>query len=216
MQYRYGALLPSGCMPTGSHASSPPGSADDSPPTCAVLQSRIKAGTELADSVVVMRVLAIPVVVCLLVSACSGSTTQSTEVSQYSPTSASDAGKSMSQDPTSSPTSVAGASQADEPSVGVGVVEFVEVLDEFLADTTYTDAVIDDPEVFVATGLLLCERLDDGDNPIGLLAEYISTFHDGDPDDAPEELLDLSGWLLGTSVGYLCPQHTALLEEMNR
>jgi hypothetical protein len=122
----------------------------------------------------------------------------------------------LSQNPTPSSTSTTVASPDDEPSVAIGVVEFVEVLDEFLADTTYADAVIDDPEVFVATGLLLCERLDDGDSPIDLLTEYIGTIYDGDPGDAPEELLDLSGWLLGTSVGYLCPQHTGLLEEMNQ
>jgi hypothetical protein len=99
----------------------------------------------------------------------------------------------------------------DESIIGLGVIEFVTGLGDLLTGTPYEEALLEDPEVFVAPGLLFCERLEEGANPIDLLSEYIATVHDGDPADAPPELLDLSGWLLGSSVGYLCPQHTALL-----
>ena len=159
-----------------------------------------------------MRILTVLIVVGVLASGCSDSTTQSTVAPLPSTTSGAVGGGESSQDST---TSTSADTPDDALLVQVGVVEFIEVLDALLADTSYADAMIDDPEVFVATGRLFCERLDDGDTPIELLTEYIGTIYDGDPDDAPEELLDLSGWLLGTSVGYLCPQHTVLLEEMN-
>ncbi len=106
-------------------------------------------------------------------------------------------------------------SEATIDDVSDEVLEFVAALDEFVAGSVYEEALGEDPEVFVATGLLFCERLGAGDDPVDLLTEYVTTLSGGDPDSAPDELLDLSGWLLGVSVGYLCPEHTSILEEMS-
>jgi hypothetical protein len=111
-------------------------------------------------------------------------------------------------------TTTTGVVDAD-PEVGIGVIEFVEVLSDLTEGTDYEDLVIEDPEVFVATGRLFCERLDDGSAPSDVLAEYVATLHGGDVADAPAEVLDLSGWLLGIAAGYLCPQHIELVQEMN-
>lgn len=95
------------------------------------------------------------------------------------------------------------------------VLAYVAALGELLDGTRYNDGLDEDPEVFVATGLLFCERLDNGVSPSEVLREYVAVSFDGDPEDAPGELLDLSGWILGVAVGVFCPDHTADLEDLN-
>jgi len=93
------------------------------------------------------------------------------------------------------------------------VVEFVAALAELLAETEYVDSVIDDPEVFVATGILFCEQLTGGAIPPDLLTDYVQTLTGGDIKDAEDDSLTLAGSILGSAVGFLCPEHTELLEE---
>ena len=86
-------------------------------------------------------------------------------------------------------------------------------VDELLFDTAYEDLITEDPEVFVATGLLFCEQLAEGVGPSDILVSYVETLTGGDIDDADDDTLTLAGSILGTAVGYLCPEHVDLLEE---
>ena len=91
------------------------------------------------------------------------------------------------------------------------VVEFVAAVDELLAETAYADAVFDAPEVFVATGWLLCDELKQGIDPAQALTVYIETITGDNIDAADDDTLVLAGTLLGTAVGYLCPATVALM-----
>ncbi|MCZ6663280.1 MAG: hypothetical protein O6951_10230 [Actinobacteria bacterium] len=93
------------------------------------------------------------------------------------------------------------------------VVGFVAALADLLAETEYVDSVIDDPEVFVATGILFCEQLAGGTAPPDILTDYVETLTEGDIEEADDDSLTLAGSILGSAVGYFCPEHTELLEE---
>ena len=97
--------------------------------------------------------------------------------------------------------------------VNDAVIEFVAAVDELLVGTGYEDAVVDDPEVFVATGWLFCEQLDQGMGPKEILTVYVETLTDSDIEDADDDTLKLAGTLLGTAVGHLCPEHADIVEE---
>lgn len=93
------------------------------------------------------------------------------------------------------------------------VIDFLVALDELMVDTTYEDAVTEDPEVFVATGRLFCEQLDQGVAPAEILTTYVETLTSSDIEAGEDDTLALAGSLLGTAVGFLCPEHTELIEE---
>lgn len=96
------------------------------------------------------------------------------------------------------------------------IVDFVSDLAVLLEDSPYADALAEDPEVFVATARLLCERLADDEPPFELLVDYLTLLSDGSPSDAPDEVLDLAGWLLGVGVGSFCPEYSDRLEGFER
>lgn len=92
------------------------------------------------------------------------------------------------------------------------VVAFVSDLAVLLKDSPYADALEEDPEVFVATAKLLCERLSANEPPFEVLADYLGLLTDGSVDDAPEEVIDLAGWMFGEAVGTFCPEYSDRLE----
>lgn len=167
----------------------------------------------MVDTLGVVKALSVLVAVLVLVSACSAESGLGAEVS-VADTTATPTTIRVTSTATApvEETSTSSAGEA-EPEVGFGVIEFVDVLADLADGSIYEDLVIEDPEVFVATGFLFCERLTDGGTPSDLLTEYVANLHDGELDDAPGEVLDMSGWILGTAVGYLCPEHSEILEE---
>ena len=179
-----------------------------------------------SDRLTYVRAVSISLVLGLLMAGCSSVSDEATASTEDRPAISVSSSTSM----TSLPTTVNSAGETttsstsisttmalvdNESIIGLGVIEFIEGLGDLLAGTPYQEALLEDPEVFVATGLLFCERIGNGTNPIDLLSEYIATVHDGDPADAPPELLDLSGWVLGVAVGYLCPQHADLVRGID-
>lgn len=143
----------------------------------------------------------VPVLVALLLAACSISPGTTSSTANTDPL-------------TTLPTStVPVPTLPDGEEVSEEVLEFVAAVDELLIDTAYEDAVTDDPDVFIATGLLFCESLTDGEDPTGLLTSYVETLTGGSVDHADDDTLVLAGSILGATVGYLCPEHTDLIEE---
>ena len=93
------------------------------------------------------------------------------------------------------------------------VIEFVAAIDELLLDTNYEGLVEEDPEVFIVTGLLFCEQLSEGVLPSEILTFYVESLAGDHIDKADDDTLVLAGSILGTAVGYFCPEHTDTLEE---
>lgn len=89
-----------------------------------------------------------------------------------------------------------------EPSYEV----FLAAVAESVIGTRFEDAAFEEPEIFAATGLLMCERLAAGFEPDEVALEYLTELTGGDPADADDDQLVLAGALLGASEVALCPQ----------
>jgi hypothetical protein len=83
---------------------------------------------------------------------------------------------------------------------------FIAAMEELLVGTVYEGEAINEPELFLATGRLFCEWLDEGDEPDAVLVRYLDELAGG-VDAATDDQLVLAGALLGAAVGVLCPVH---------
>lgn len=110
--------------------------------------------------------------------------------------------------PPVSTTVVQGESSLDD----AAVVAYLAAIEDLLAGTTYEGASHEAPEVFVATGVLFCDRLDEGLSPDEVLDEYVVTLTGGPTRAAEDDVLVMAGGLLGAGVVTLCPHHMALVE----
>lgn len=147
------------------------------------------------------------------VAACGESGTSESTTTQHvavtaAPTTAGP-GTSTSTTPPKTTTTSTTLDNADE-----AILDFVADVEELLVDTEYEDLVAEDPEVFIATGLLFCERLDGGVSPEDLLIEYVGNLTGDDIAAADDDTLTLAGSILGTAVGYLCSEHSELLDDL--
>ena len=87
-------------------------------------------------------------------------------------------------------------------------VIFVAAVEATLVGTAYEGAALESPEVFVATGRLLCERLDAGDTVREVLSDYLDELAGG-ADRAGDDQLVLAGAVLGAAAVTLCPHHAS-------
>ena len=147
-------------------------------------------------------------VICLLVVACDSADTAAP------PTAASDVTTTEDVVPKTTTSTVRESEDQDDPiEIGDEVLDFIAAIDELLADTQFEDLIVEEPEVFVATGRLFCDQLSEGLEPLDLLTNYVETLTGAGTEDADDDTLTLAGSILGTAVGFLCPEHTELLEE---
>ena len=146
--------------------------------------------------------------ICLVVVACDGPDTAAP------PTIASDVTMTEGPVPKTTTSTVGESEDQDDPiEIGDEVLDFVAELVELLVDTEYEDLIVEEPEVFVATGLLFCEQLAEEVDPLDILTEYVETLTGAGIEDADDDTLTLAGSILGTAVGFLCPEHTELVQE---
>lgn len=171
-----------------------------------------------ADTVRVMRGKTLIVVLTVLAAACSGSdsSTSSTFVSPSvdSTNAAAATPRTSAAAPTT--TTVVSASTSldpDEIEVSDEVLDYLTAVEELLAGTAYEDAASEDADVFIATGFLFCEQLTEGEQPADVLTTYVEALTGSDIEVANDGDLTLAGSILGTAVGYLCPEHTELIEK---
>ncbi len=82
---------------------------------------------------------------------------------------------------------------------------FLAAVGETLEGTRFEGLPFEEPEVFAATGLLLCERLEDGVVEDQVIVEYLSELADGDLTLADDDQLVLAGALMGAAETALCP-----------
>ena len=147
-------------------------------------------------------------VICLVVVACDSADTAAP------PTTASDVTTTEDVVPKTTTSTVSESEDQDDPiEIGDEVLDFVAALDELLVDTEYEDLIVEEPEVFLATGLLFCGQLAEEVDPLDILTEYVETLTGAGIEDAADDTLTLAGSILGTAVGFLCPEHTELVEE---
>jgi len=83
---------------------------------------------------------------------------------------------------------------------------FIATVEEMLAGTAYEGDASNEPELFLATGWLFCDWLDEDDTPDEALTRYLEELAGG-VDFATDDQLVLAGALLGAAVSVLCPVH---------
>jgi len=116
---------------------------------------------------------------------------------------------------TTSPATTVTSAQS-QPATTIGLEEaaaaFLAAVDAELAATKYAGQAIEAPDVFLATGWLFCEQLDEGLTVDGVLTGYVEELSGGSIDDAGDDDLALAGSIFGAALGMLCPQHAGALE----
>lgn len=156
-------------------------------------------------------------VIAVLLTACSSDTSDGSATSAGPPESRTAPVETTTTQTTNAETpdstSTTNPVDLDEAEVSDAVLDYLTAVEELLVDTAHEDAVSENPEVFVATGFLLCEKLTEGEAPADILTVYVETLTGNGIEEAADDDLALAGSILGSAVGYLCPQHTALIEE---
>lgn len=90
---------------------------------------------------------------------------------------------------------------------------FLAAVDDALASTSYAGAAFEDPEGFLATGVLFCDLLDEGLSLEETVDAYTAALVAAAPQEGVEaDDLLLGGVVLGAAIRLICPQHNALLD----
>ena len=83
---------------------------------------------------------------------------------------------------------------------------FLAAVAQTVEGTGFEDVPFDNPELTVATGLLLCERLAAGAEVDDVVVDYLAELTDGDVTRADDDQLTLTGALMGAATEALCPE----------
>ena len=157
----------------------------------------------------VMRSVVTVLLVSLVVAACGGgvddaSVVPTVEVDPPPSTSATTTAAPTLSSATTDSTSVQGGSPDVDPVPEYDV--FLAAVAEVLVGTRFEDAPFEDPEIFAATGLLLCERMKAGAVGDEVVFDYLTELTGGDASSADDDQLILAGALMGAAKEALCPQ----------
>ena len=87
------------------------------------------------------------------------------------------------------------------------ITVFIAAVNEAAIGTSYEDAALRDPEVFIGVGQLFCELLDDGLTVDSVLTEYLTALQDGAAGTVADDDALITGVLMGVSLEILCPRH---------
>ena len=87
------------------------------------------------------------------------------------------------------------------------VAIFIAAVNEAAIGTSYEDAALRDPEVFIGVGQLFCELLDDGLTVDSVLTEYLTALEDEETGTVADDDALITGVLMGVSLETFCPRH---------
>jgi hypothetical protein len=158
-----------------------------------------------------MRLSVVAVLLALVAAACGGQTSSDTTAAPVTSVSTTAPG------PAESSTAALTTSTVVQPGVVTSTSEpaqfdlFLVAVEASLADTSYGAIVVDEADVFLAIGQLMCERLDEGLDADTVLAEFLDALDlvgilDG---DAPVAV----GAVFGAAIELLCPHHANALGQ---
>ncbi len=83
---------------------------------------------------------------------------------------------------------------------------YLAAVADVLVGTRFENAPYDDPELFAATGLLVCERLAGGQSADDFVFEYLTELTGGDAASADDDQLVLVGAIVGAATEALCSE----------
>ena len=152
-----------------------------------------------------MRGISVVVLVAVLAAGCSSEAIPATSTPQPATSTAPPTVPSTTAVPDTSTTLAA----EDFPAAAL----FLAAVDDALASTSYAGAAFQDPEGFLATGVLFCDLLDEGLSLEETVDAYTAALVAAAPEEGVEaDDLLLGGVVLGAAIRLICPQHNALLD----
>ena len=139
----------------------------------------------------------------LVVAGCGTDTATSTTAGDT----ASSAGETTTSTTSTTATSATPTVTVDDPATSPApdLEVFIAAIAESLEGTSFEDAPLDDPEVFIGVGQLFCELLAEGLSVDEALTEYLTALEDPDDGTSPEDNAFVSGVIMGASLEVLCP-----------
>jgi hypothetical protein len=160
-----------------------------------------------------MRLVAFLFVAVLLLGACGGISAEpragSSPASSTAPTPPHTVAVASSVVASTVPPSTSSTTRSPGPAgpADVDLVSYIEVIEHLLVGTTYEGVALEAPHVFLATGALFCDQLDEGTSPDQVLFDYIEELTGGPAADAPDDALTMAGAVLGSGLATMCPHH---------
>lgn len=105
------------------------------------------------------------------------------------------------------PTTARPSPEGTSTSIPPDFTRFIAAVDAALDETSYAGAAISDPEVFIATGQLFCELLEEGLSFDDILVEHLDALAAVSVGELTEADGVATGVVLGVSTEVICPQH---------
>lgn len=144
--------------------------------------------------------LASTIALTLVLASCSGGDDVSQLAEGTVQTTATTPAAPVTTIPSSPPTTL-------EPEPTPDLAVFIAAINEAVEGTTYEDAPLDDPEVFIGVGQLFCELLDEDLSVDDVLEEYVTALEDEDTGSVTDDDALVAGVLMGVTLEILCPEH---------
>jgi hypothetical protein len=154
----------------------------------------------------------VPVVLALTLTACGSDATGASD-----PTEATAAPSSTTGQAEPATSSIPAPTSATDPDPTISpapsepspdeLAVFIAAIEELTIGTVYEGEPIAEPELFLATGWLFCDWLDEGLETDEVLTRYLNELA-GSVAEASDDQLVLTGALFGAATAVLCPHHT--------
>jgi hypothetical protein len=110
-------------------------------------------------------------------------------------------GESAAPDETTAPSSTTSA-----PTTTPDLAVFSAAVNEAATDTSFQDAALSDPEVFIGIGQLFCEQVGEGQTVDAALTDYLTALEDRSSGTVTEDDAYITGAVMGASLEILCPE----------
>lgn len=145
--------------------------------------------------------LVLAITLCVVLTSCATTGEASPSPAAQSSTSSTTTSATAPSSTTSSSSATLGSESTPD------LVAFVAAVNEAAIGTSYEDAALVDPEVFIGVGQLFCELLGDGLTVDAVLVEYLTALEDEETGTIDDDDALITGVLMGASLEILCPEH---------
>jgi hypothetical protein len=145
--------------------------------------------------------LVLAITLCVVLASCATTGEASPSPAARTPTSSTTTRATAPSSTTSSSSATLGTESTPD------LVAFVAAVNEAAIGTSYEDAALAEPEVFIGVGQLFCELLGDGLTVDAVLVEYLTALEDEETGTIDDDDALITGVLMGASLEILCPEH---------
>lgn len=150
--------------------------------------------------------LVLAITLCVVLTSCATTGEASPSPAAQAPTSSTTTSSTATSSTAPSSTTLSSSATLG-PESTPDLVAFVAAVNEAAIGTSYEDAALAEPEVFIGVGQLFCELLGDGLTVDAVLVEYLTALEDEETGTIDDDDALITGVLMGVSLEILCPEH---------